>query len=288
MSFEATLATWELEKSQVSAHEKLLLLSFARRAGEDYECWPSVKRICADTGMDRKHVISNRQKLIAKGLLLYTGEMRGKAKQIPTIKLLYVDEWNRKRNAPQLCEESIKPPALMKKSTSTGNGIDTSTGNGIDTSTGNGTLNIKEEKERGIHTSLVDFANTTKDISLKIILRKPAQDCRHKDYEKDPLFMEFYQNYPRKEKPRIARAAFYKNNPSPEFVQSVVADVRRRLENNWAGRPREKIPLPATYLNHKEWEGEIYQTSTKDGSANNNKSNWYSNGLEFSGGQMVM
>jgi len=288
MSFEATLATWELEKSQVSSLERLLLLSFARRSGESCECWPSVKRICADTGMDRKHVISNRQKLIAKGLLIYTGEMRGKAKQIPVMKLLYVDEWNRKRNAPQLSEESIKSFAPKKKSTSTGSGIDTSTGNGIDASTGNGTLNIKEEKERGIHTSLVDFANTTRDVSLKIITKKPTQDCRHKDYKQDLLFMKFYQSYPRKEKPHIARAAFYKNNPSPEFVQSMVADVRRRLENNWAGRPKEKIPLPATYLNHKEWEGEIYQTSTKEGSSNNNKSNWYSNGLEFSGGQMVM
>ena len=283
MSFEATLATWELEKSQVSSLERLLLLSFARRSGESCECWPSVKRICADTGMDRKHVISNRQKLIAKGLLIYTGEMRGKAKQIPVMKLLYVDEWNRKRNAPKFIEEEDEDTFVFNEK-STG----TSTGNGIVTSTGNGTLNIKEEKERGIHTSLVDFANTTRDVSLKIITKKPTQECKHNDYKQDPLFMEFYQSYPRKEKPHIARAAFYKNNPSPEFVQSMVADVRRRLENNWAGRPKEKIPLPATYLNHKEWEGEIYQTSTKEGSSNNNKSNWYSNGLEFSGGQMVI
>ena len=283
MSFEATLATWELEKSQVSSLERLLLLSFARRSGESCECWPSVKRICADTGMDRKHVISNRQKLIAKGLLIYTGEMRGKAKQIPVMKLLYVDEWNRKRNAPKFIEEEDEDTFVFNEK-STG----TSTGNGIVTSTGNGTLNIKEEKERGIHTSLVDFANTTRDVSLKIITKKPTQECKHNDCKQDPLFMEFYQSYPRKEKPHIARAAFYKNNPSPEFVQSMVADVRRRLENNWAGRPKEKIPLPATYLNHKEWEGEIYQTSTKEGSSNNNKSNWYSNGLEFSGGQMVI
>lgn len=100
MSLEATLATWELE--ELCSTEKLLLLSLARRAGEAHECWPSVRRICSDTGLDRKSVISHRQNLISKGLIAYTGEMKGRSLQVPVMHLIYVDIWEQKETVPLL------------------------------------------------------------------------------------------------------------------------------------------------------------------------------------------
>jgi len=139
MSMEASLATWEIQ-ADISAMEQLLLLSFARRAGEDHTCWPSLKRISSDTKMDRKAIISNRQKLIDKKLIRYTGEMKGRSGQIPVMELTYVNEWERKRNSPRLDDDDVDNSPKKKL---------TSTESGTGTSTESGTLNIKEEYKRG-------------------------------------------------------------------------------------------------------------------------------------------
>ncbi len=159
MSLEATLATWELTKNEVNSREKFLLLSLARRTGEDHTCWPSLKRIVEDTGFDRKTVVDVRQSLIEKKLLKYTGRMVGRSSQIPEMELMYVDTWEQKRNSPRLQDspprtrKSIpvtpKPPVdnfVEKNVTSPKNGTGTSPKNGTGTSTENGTLNSKEEK----------------------------------------------------------------------------------------------------------------------------------------------
>lgn len=147
MSIEATLATWELTKKDVCPIEKMLLLSFARRAGEDHTCWPSLKRIAEDTGLDRKTIIEYRKKLIDKKLLKYTGRMVGRSGQIPEMQLLYVEKWEQKRNSPRLKDdEEPVDKSGIKDLTSTVNGTSTSTVCGTSTSTVYGTLNSKEEK----------------------------------------------------------------------------------------------------------------------------------------------
>jgi len=92
MSVDATRATWQLTKAQVTQTEKMFLLSCADRAGETAECWPSIKRLCADTGMDRKTIISVRQSVMDKDLLEYTGNMEGRTKLIPVMRLTYVTQ----------------------------------------------------------------------------------------------------------------------------------------------------------------------------------------------------
>ena len=82
------------------------------------------------------------------------------------------------------------------------------------------------------------------------------------DYRDDLLFMEFYRLYPHKQKPVVARATFYRvarrMNISPaELLNIVKEDLPNRIANNWSNRPKEKIPFPATYLNGREWEGDI-------------------------------
>jgi hypothetical protein len=84
-------------------------------------------------------------------------------------------------------------------------------------------------------------------------------------YRDDELFMQFYTIYPNRQKPEPARKAFYKHKPTKEFVEMLVKDVELRKKNNWFGRDKTKIPHPATYLNAKEWEGEIiHPESDKD------------------------
>jgi len=80
-------------------------------------------------------------------------------------------------------------------------------------------------------------------------------------YKHDALFMYFYNRYPNKQKPQVAYKAFLKLKPDNEFTQMLCIDVTNRINNNWKGRDKSKIPFPATYLNGREWEGEIYENT---------------------------
>ena len=53
MSTEATIWVW---KQQVPPSQKIILLSMADRAGEDFRCWPSIRRLCLDTGLSERTV----------------------------------------------------------------------------------------------------------------------------------------------------------------------------------------------------------------------------------------
>jgi hypothetical protein len=90
MSVCAILATWKLTKKQVTPTQKFILLSYADRAGESFECWPSNSRLEKDTGYDRHTICENKQQLLEKGLISYTGEKRGRTKSIDVIRLNYV------------------------------------------------------------------------------------------------------------------------------------------------------------------------------------------------------
>jgi hypothetical protein len=102
----------------------------------------------------------------------------------------------------------------------------------------------------------------TKNLPSKEVILKPYVDSKStakpKEYKEDLLFMEFYKLYPNKQKPTIAYKAFLKHMPTPEFVAMLITDLMERIEGNWKGRDKSKIPFPATYLNGREWEGEIY------------------------------
>jgi hypothetical protein len=93
---------------------------------------------------------------------------------------------------------------------------------------------------------------------------KPLVDLQSTDYRENVLFMLWYSMYPNKQKPSIAFKAFCKLKPTPTFVQYLIDDVRNRLENNWSGRPKDKIPHPSTYLNQREWEGDIYPSNNNN------------------------
>lgn len=91
MSVCATMYVWKLTKEKVTSTEKLVLLSMADRANEAHECWPSKVRLAADTLLDLKTVKSAISKLVDKGILVDTGEKKGKLKRISVYKIIGVD-----------------------------------------------------------------------------------------------------------------------------------------------------------------------------------------------------
>ncbi len=109
--------------------------------------------------------------------------------------------------------------------------------------------------EKDIKNPYVDSSKSTRELAQKV----GALIDQEKAYKFDVLFMLFYNNYPNKQKPKVAYKAFLKLQPTEEFVNMLVSDIQARIENNWKGRDKSKIPFPATYLNGGEWEGEIYK-----------------------------
>lgn len=151
MSVDATIATWKLGK-EVTATQKLLLLSLADRAGEEGKCWPSIKRIMSDTNLDRHTIIDNRKILIEKKLIEMIGEMKGRTKLIPVMRLTYIKgrEGDLSNDDRDDCFNDAETNTVRKL-----NSVEMPTGNGVDMRTvkqwGNthtepkSLLNLKEE-----------------------------------------------------------------------------------------------------------------------------------------------
>ena len=66
MSLDATIWAW---KQEIRSTQKLVLLSLADRAGEKDDCYPSIKRLVHDTGLNRKTIMKAIQDMTALGLL---------------------------------------------------------------------------------------------------------------------------------------------------------------------------------------------------------------------------
>ncbi len=66
MSLDATLWAW---RQPVTAHQKIVLLAMADRAGEDHSCCPHISRLSADTGMSAPEVQSTIADLECLGLV---------------------------------------------------------------------------------------------------------------------------------------------------------------------------------------------------------------------------
>ena len=96
MSLDATIWAWKIRQKQkkggsLKPLKKLVLLSLADRASEDHCAFPSMSRLVEDTEMDRKTVLKIIDELIEDGLIVDTGERKGRTKQVKVYQLLGVN-----------------------------------------------------------------------------------------------------------------------------------------------------------------------------------------------------
>ena len=96
MSLDATIWAWKVRQKQkkggsIKPLKKLVLLSLADRASEDHCAYPSVARLVEDTEMDRKTVLKIIDELIEDGLIIDTGERKGRTKQVKVYQLVGVN-----------------------------------------------------------------------------------------------------------------------------------------------------------------------------------------------------
>ena len=96
MSLDATLWAWKVRQKQkkggsLKPLKKLVLLSLSDRASEDHCAYPSVARLVEDTEIDRKTVLKIIDELIEDGLIVDTGERKGRTKQVKVYQLMGVN-----------------------------------------------------------------------------------------------------------------------------------------------------------------------------------------------------
>lgn len=149
MSRKATDWAWRFKASCSTV--KLVLLALADRAGEDCECYPSVERIEADTGLNRKTVIKATRELEQAGAILDTGKRKGATQRVKVYRL-------------NLSSETVPKTESFQKRNSSKNGTLNDTKNGTLNSTKNGTQNQSVEPviEPLTDQPMVDPVNSAK------------------------------------------------------------------------------------------------------------------------------
>jgi pyocin large subunit-like protein len=77
-----------LKLVDLKSYEKHILTILCIRADEKtLECWPSIKCLVCDSGLDEKTVQQAILSLLQKKLIIRTGEMKGKTKRTPVYKM---------------------------------------------------------------------------------------------------------------------------------------------------------------------------------------------------------
>ncbi len=146
MSIDAT--NWAWSQRDVTPTEKLILLSYADRAGETHEAWPSWSRLILDTGLDRKTIYYGLASLQKKGKMIKTGDKKG---QVYIYRLIGVTSRESKdppKPKKKLSTTRSKNGTGSKTGTSSENGTGTSSENGTTTSSKNGTKNHQLNLQR--------------------------------------------------------------------------------------------------------------------------------------------
>jgi DNA-binding PadR family transcriptional regulator len=112
VSVDATRWAWE---QRVRGTDKLVLLSLADRADENFLAFPSAQRLTKDTGLNGKTVFAALQRLLEKGLIEDTGEKVGDTGRVKIYRLMGCNA--RESNAPKNggIRNAKKAAAIAKK-----------------------------------------------------------------------------------------------------------------------------------------------------------------------------
>jgi hypothetical protein len=78
----------------------------------------------------------------------------------------------------------------------------------------------------------------------------------------DQEFENWYATYPRKEGRKKALEAWMKACQKTRNVQPLFDALVAQINNNWKGKDKQFIPLPASWLNGERWEDEIVPPKT--------------------------
>lgn len=166
MSVDATRWAWRVKVT--SSTKRLVLLALADRAGEDHTCFPSAIRMTKDTNLNRKTVLAAITDLMLDGLIVDTGERKGRGTRV--LKLIGVESREDEINTQKTTDPKNGTSTEIGMSTDPKNGTSTSPNIGIQNLKGNLKLNLTEKTVMG--RALKDKNADPKLIEDWLIVRK--------------------------------------------------------------------------------------------------------------------
>ena len=254
MSRAANDWAWSLNIKPASL--KLLLLSLCDRADEEHCCFPSLKRLVADTGLDQKTISSHMTKLISLGVMEDTGERKGATRRVKVYRLIGIDagvteiDIRSKCNNPEngSISESTENEGGEKAPNTPKNG-------GVDNSP-NGSKNgaVNNSPNRSENGSLNRSENGSLNQSLEP-LNKNNKKIVYDDSRIHEAFAYFYESGLPKKNPELTEQCFREllvetEREPMELAQELRTDIQTRLRNNQTSFHRLS---PHKYLSKKRW-----------------------------------
>lgn len=102
------------------------------------------------------------------------------------------------------------------------------------------------------------------DSGLKGREGKGSKPSRASNHVLNGAFLEFWQIYPRKKSKGAAEKAWLRIKPDERLTERILAAVKRATTSaDWAKDGGQFIPHPATWLNAKGWEDELFQRASQ-------------------------
>lgn len=165
MSLNATLWAWQQD---LTPPQKLILLSMADRAGEDFTCWPSYKRLEANTGLNRKTIVKHIKSMKDMGLIEEVGR-KGRTGQVKVWKLKGV---NSTKNG--TVEQDERVPLFPSKSPKNGTAKESQNWD-TESTIRNLPLESPNSVDLGLWEEWVDYRNEIKKKITKSAGRKQIE-----------------------------------------------------------------------------------------------------------------
>jgi len=256
MAFTAYRWAWE---QAIPSTRKLVLLALVERADSRNQCFPSVPRIAADTGLDRKTVSKATADLVASRLLVVerhqgavnryrlnmqlgpkTGRVRdaelvpktGRVRYQPVPKTGLVEQW-------QLGPKTGLDPARKRAA---------------------------HPARKRAANPLLNPSRTHTPVSAPIEdstiahAEPHARRARKTPGNAKPSpagFDAFWVAYPRKVAKPTALKAWERLKPDPVLLETILASIERQAGgDDWRRDDGRYIPHPTTWLNARRWEDE--------------------------------
>lgn len=121
--------------------------------------------------------------------------------------------------------------------------------------------NENNKKEKNIKKEKSPLSNELDILPKgKNTIKKPTKS--KKDLENDPLFLKFWEAYPKKANRPTAVKAYGKIKPMSHEVMDKILLGIERYQNSGLWSNKQFIPYPATFLNNRKWEDEVENLSS--------------------------
>ena len=85
--------SWALQQSPSRSPAKFVLVVMCNYAGSNGECFTSIAKIAAETGLDDRTVRKNLKLLVVENFIVDTGRRIGRTKQIPVYVVASYANW---------------------------------------------------------------------------------------------------------------------------------------------------------------------------------------------------